>query len=102
MADRLTQLHKLLEADAADSDLPYMIALEHTKADQLDDALTWLDKTLALDAGHLYAYYQKGRVLSELGRDDDAKRLLTSGIEKAKQAGDEKAANELMELLGAL
>ncbi len=102
MTDRLEQLQKLHAADPEDADVTYMIAMEHMK---LGDAtgglavLDWLDKTLALDPGYLYAYFQKAKAQSQLGDDDTATATLKLGIEKAQQAGDAKAVNELSELL---
>lgn len=95
---RLDQLHKLLEADPRDADLPYMIALEHAKAGATDEALAWLDRTLELDAHYHYAYFQKAKALSELGRDDEAKRAVEVGIERARETGNGKAVDELTEL----
>ena len=102
MPDRLAQLKKLLEADPQDADLLYMIALEHAKTLDHTEALAWLDRTLERDASYLYAYFQKARALGELGRNDEAKRVLELGIQHAREAGNEKALSELSELLTTL
>jgi tetratricopeptide (TPR) repeat protein len=70
---RLDQLLQLHEADPADADLPYMIAMEHVKADRHAEALTWLDRTMALNPDYHYAYYQKAKALSQLGEDEAAR-----------------------------
>lgn len=98
MSDRLEQLHKLHAADPADADLPYMIALECAKADDPAEAITWLDKTLALDPHYHYAYFQKAKALEDDGETVDALAVLDEGIAKATQAGDAKALGELQEL----
>ena len=54
------------------------------------------------DRQYCYAYFHKAKVLSEIGRDDDAKAVLTGAIPIAKQAGDEQAHREMQELLQAL
>jgi len=102
MPDRLDQLVKLHEADPADPFVTYGIALEHAKADRPDEALAWLDKTLSLDAGYLYAYFQKAKALGELGEDAAARAAAERGIEKAAEAGDDKALSELTDLLESL
>ena len=89
-------------ADPGDADLPYMIAIEHGNAQRFDDAIAWLDKTLALDAHYHYAYFQKAKMLSELGDDDDAVAVLDEGIAKAAATNDGKALGELQELRGML
>ena len=98
MSDRLAQLLKLHEADPADPFLTYGVAMEHVKAESFDDAVAWLDKTLERDAGYCYAYFQKAKALSALGREDDAREAVAAGIKAAKAAGDEKAFGELEEL----
>lgn len=102
MSDRLAQLEKMHAADPADADLPYMIAIEHGNAERFDDAIAWLDKALALDAHYHYAYFQKAKMLSELGEDDSAVAVLDEGIAKAAAASDGKALGELQELRGML
>lgn len=98
MTDRLKKLLKLLAADPDDADVPYMIGLEHAKADDPAEAITWLDRTLALDPGYHYAYFQKAKMLSELGEDEDAVAVLDRGIARATADGNAKATGELEEL----
>lgn len=97
-SDRLEQLQKLYAADPQDADLPYMIALEHGKAGDVAQALSWLDKTIELNANYHYAYFQKAKVLDEDGEIDQAVAVLDQGIALATQAGDAKALGELQEL----
>ncbi|MEM1108282.1 MAG: tetratricopeptide repeat protein [Planctomycetota bacterium] len=98
MSDRLEQLTKLLAADPEDADVPYMIALEHAKADDPEAAVEWLDKALNLDPSYHYAYFQKAKMLSELGEDDDALAAVDAGVAKATADGNAKAVGELQEL----
>ncbi len=100
--DRLAQLMTLHDADPADPFLTYGIALEHAKADAPDQAITWLDRTLALDADYLYAYFQKAKSQLELGDDEDARTTLDTGIQRAAAKGDAKAHGELSELRASL
>lgn len=102
MPDRLEQLQKLLAADPSDADVPYMIALEHAKLDDPAAAVDWLDKTIALDPAYHYAYFQKAKMLSELGEDDDALAAVDAGIARANADGNAKATGELQELRQAL
>lgn len=102
MSDRLAQLLKLHQSDPRDPFLTYGIALEHGKRGDLDEAITWLDRTLASDPRYCYAYFQKAKMLGELGRCADACRAAELGLAAAGEAGDAKAAGELSELLTAL
>ncbi|BAM02286.1 tetratricopeptide repeat protein [Phycisphaera mikurensis] len=102
MADRLDTLLRLHADDPADRDLPYMIGLEHAKAGANAEALAWLDKALEVDPSHHYAWFQKARVLSEEGEEDEAVAAARAGLERAEADGNAKAAGELRELLESL
>ena len=102
MSTRLEQLTKLHAADANDPFLTYGIALEHIKAHDPATGLTWLDKTLALDANYFYAYFQKAKALSELDREDEARQVLGVGMAAAKKAGDGHALSEMQALLESM
>ena len=102
MSDRLTQLEKLHAADPNDPFLTYGIALEHFKLDDHNAAIEWLDRTLALDEHYCYAYFQKAKVLSDQGDDDEAKAVLDTGMKAAIEAGDDHARSEMMELMETL
>ncbi len=98
-AGRLEQLHKLHKADPQDPFCTYGIALEHSKAEEFDTAIEWLDKTIALDADYFYAYFQKAKAYMEKGDDDQAKAVLETGIQRANAKGDAHAASEMQDLM---
>lgn len=102
MADRLEQLLRLHAADPDDADVPYMIALEHGKTGNPADAITWFDKTIALDPDYHYAYYQKAKMLVQTGQNAAAADTIRQGIARATAANDTKAASELNDLLVAI
>ena len=102
MPTRLEQLTEMHAADPADADLPYMIALEHAKAEDHAAAIDWLDRTLALSPSYHYAYFQKVKALSALGEDEDALAALDVGVARATADGNAKAVGELEELRQAL
>lgn len=102
MTDRRDQLKKLYDADPNDPFVTYGLAMEDVKAGDDVGALAWLDKTLDLDAGYCYAYYQKGLALGRQGKPDEAKAAVEQGIARAKAVGDAKATAELEELLTTL
>ena len=106
---RLDQLTKLYESDPSDPFLTYGIGLEHSNAGDFETAIQWLDKTLEIDAGYCYAYFQKAKALSEMGKDDDARATAQEGIRQAGSidpatgvARDAHAQSELSELLTML
>jgi len=102
MSPRLAQLQKLHAADPSDPFLTYGIALELGKAGHLDDAIAWLDKTLAADAKYCYAYFQKAKMLGEKGEDEAARNVLKEGMMVATSSGDAHAASEMAQLLESI
>lgn len=99
---RLEQLTRLHAADPTDADVPYMIAQEHAKAGDYGAAVEWYDRCLALDADYHYAYFHKARALESAGRAGDARNALTTGLERARAAGNTKASGEITEYLAHL
>lgn len=102
MSDRLEKLIKLHDADPDDPELTYMLAMEHSKLERLDEALRWLDRTIELDPHYHYAYFQKGKMLAALNRDTEARQAIQRGLDQANTAGDAKASGELAELLASM
>ncbi len=100
--DRLPKLLKLHEADPADAEICYMIALEHGKADRIDEALHWLDETIRREPKMHYAYFQQGKLLGAAGRTSDARAALQRGVERATADGNYKAVGEINDLLASL
>jgi tetratricopeptide (TPR) repeat protein len=95
MSARLAQLRKMLEKSPRDPFLLYGVALELKKAGDLRTALEYLDRTLAIDADYMYAYFQKGQILETVGQPNDVKLAYDAGIKRAQAAGDAKALGEL-------
>ena len=102
MSNRIEQLTKMHETDPEDPFCTYGIALEYGKSRSFKQAIDWLDKTLQLDKHYHYAYFQKAKMLSELGDDDGASEVLRTGITTAVAVNDEKAGREMRELLESL
>ncbi len=102
MSDRMAQLTKMLDADPNDPFITYALAMEHRKADALEDAVKWFDRTIALDADYFYAYFHKARALDETGETETALACARIGLERALAGGDGKASGELEELIAAM
>jgi tetratricopeptide (TPR) repeat protein len=99
MNTRLTQLEVLLAEDPNDVFVRYAIALEYFKMGQANEAIELLKKLLQSDASYVPAYFKLGQWLSEMDVIDEAKTFLENGIEQAKIQGDNKAIQEMRELL---
>ena len=105
MSQRLDQLTKLHQADPTDAFCTYGIGLEYAKAGQANQAVQWMDKTLAIDPHYCYAYYHKAKILSENAKVDQAREVLRTGIAVAEKLGTRDsthAAKEMATLLNVL
>jgi len=98
MSERLEKLLAFHEQDPNDAFCTYGIAMEHMKTGAHAEAITWLDKTLTIDADYAYAYFQKARALSEQGDAEAARAVADEGIAAAQRSGDQHAAEELVGL----
>jgi len=96
---RRAQLERLLEGDPQDPFLHYSLAMELQKEEAFDEALARFEQVLELDARYVAAYKQKSLLLIKLGRQADARTALSAGIEAARAAGDQHAADDLQQLL---
>ena len=92
----------LRDAEPADPEIHYMIALERAKDGDLTQALAGFDECIRLDPEFHYAYYHKAVTLDTAGRREEARRVAADGVEHARDAADPKAYSELTGLLDTL
>ena len=93
----------MLAKSPNDPFLLYGIAMEHKKAGYTAHALEFLERTIAVDPGYCYAYYQQGQVREMAGDEPAARQAYQAGIAAATQKGDAHARGELeaaLDLLG--
>ena len=98
MSERLEQLLAFHASAPEDDFTTYAIALEHASAGDVDEALAWLAKTVALAPDHAYAWYQRAALLAGDDRMEEARAAQAEGLAAAERAGDGKARAELLEL----
>ena len=94
-SQRMQQLQRMLARTPDDAFLLYGVALEHKKANDMQSALEYLDRTIQADAGYCYAYFQRGQVFEALGDMASAKSAYMQGIDVAGRKGDAHARSEL-------
>jgi predicted Zn-dependent protease len=99
---RREQIEELLVLEPDDPFLRYGLAMEFASAGQDDDAFRSLETLLQRSPDYVPAYLQAGRTLLRLGRDDEAKAILTTGIGVAAKAGNDHARGEMAELLASI
>jgi tetratricopeptide (TPR) repeat protein len=101
--NRLEQLLSMAQKNPRDAFVLYGIAMEHKKAGDAAGAIEYFVKTIEVDPGYCYAYYQKGQVQESAGQLDLARQTYRTGIAAAQKKGDGHAAGEIaaaLELLG--
>jgi len=92
----------MLERDPNDTFLIYGIALEYKKLGDAKQAIEYLDRVIAADAGYCYAYHQKGLVHESTGDVEAAKSAYRAGVAAATKKGDEHARSEIQAALDML
>src|SRR5262249_17666100 len=99
---RKEQIEEMLALDPDDSFLRYGLAMEHASAGQDEEAARHLLELTRRDPDYVPAYHQAAQVLARLGRDDEARATLRTGIAVATRKGEDHAAGEMSGLLAAL
>jgi tetratricopeptide (TPR) repeat protein len=100
--DRRNLLLEMLQEQPTDTFLNYALALEYKANQDLQAALEQLDKTILLDENYLPAFFQKGQILANLGRAEDALQTLYIARQLAHNQNNKKALGEITELILAL
>lgn len=85
-----------------DAFVRYGLALECVKLGDNDAAVEHFRKLLSSHPGYVAGYLQYGQFLARIGREDEARKLLSDGIVVASQAGDMHARDEMQTALTLL
>ena len=72
LSEAETLYHQLLEEDPKQLDVLHALAVLYAQSNQYDDALTTLDKAIAIDEALASLYNSKGNVYLRLGKQDEA------------------------------
>jgi predicted Zn-dependent protease len=99
---RLEFLQKLTSSGSVDPFAWYGLAMEYRSLERRDDALATFEALRARNPDYVAMYLMCGQMLQEMGRVEDAKGWLRSGMEAAQKKGDTHALGELEGALGAL
>jgi tetratricopeptide (TPR) repeat protein len=99
---RREKLEAFVAANPSDAFARYGLALECARLADHTAAEGHFKQLLDQYPSYVAAYYQYGQFLTQLGRNDEAKRILSSGIVVAQKAGDAHARDEMQAALSAL
>lgn len=102
MSERLESMKQFAE-QFPDNPFPrYALALEFKNAGRSDEAVQTFQALIERLPAYVPAYLQFGKLLEDLGRTDEAKAVLTTGVERAREARDSHALGEIQGLLESL
>jgi tetratricopeptide (TPR) repeat protein len=100
--ERITMLSEILAANLEDSFARYGLAMEYSKAGQIEPALQEFKTLIEKDPDYTPAYFMAAQTLSRASRVDEAKRWLVDGISSARRTGNAHAQSEMTAMLEEL
>lgn len=100
--NRRRMLESFLAQNPADAFARYGLALECAKEGDYDAASDYFRQLLASHANYVAGYFQYGQMLARIGRTEEARAILASGIETARRTGDTHAQQEMEAALAEL
>ena len=100
--DRIAMLTEILSANPEDSFARYGLAMEYSKAGQVDQALTEFKTLIEKNPDYTPAYFMAAQTLATAERTEEAKRMLVDGIASARRTGNTHAQSEMTAMLEEL
>lgn len=101
-SERLQFLRDSISANPDDTFARYGLALELAQDGQPDEAGEHFQYLLEHHPDYAPAYYQAGMLLVSQGRSEEARKVLTRGVELTRRLGQKHAESELMAALESL
>ncbi|HEY0433592.1 MAG TPA: tetratricopeptide repeat protein [Chitinophagaceae bacterium] len=93
--DRIASLKEFLSQQPDDSFLQHALALEYIKLGDDASARALFERILTRDPGYVGSYYQLAKLLERNNDIAGALAWYEKGITAARQAGEQRAYNEL-------
>jgi tetratricopeptide (TPR) repeat protein len=100
--DRIAMLSEILTQNPDDAFARYGLAMEYSKAEEVERAMTEFSRLLSTHPDYAAGYFMAAQTLDKAGRIDEAKQMLTDGIEAAKRSGNGHAQSEMEGMLQTL
>jgi len=95
-------LTEIVTANPADSFARYGLAMEYSKAGQVEQALAEFKTLIERNPDYTPAYFMAAQALANASRVDEAKRWLVDGISSARRTGNNHAQSEMTTMLEEL
>lgn len=95
MSDRLQRLQNFLKDSPNDPFILFAIAKEYEKLQNTDKSLAYYLSLKNIDPSYVGLYYHLGKLYEKKGEVDTAVETYKTGMQIAKQQGDQHALSEL-------
>jgi len=100
--DRLAMLNEILSQSPDDAFARYGLAMEFSKAGEVERALEEFGKLLSAHPDYTAGYFMAAQTLVTANRVDEAKRMLVDGISSARRTSNSHAQSEMTAMLDEL
>jgi predicted Zn-dependent protease len=100
--DRAAVLNEILSQNPNDAFARYGLAIEYSKAGEVERALEEFGKLLATHPDYTAGYFMAAQTLAAASRTEEAKKMLADGIACAKRTSNAHAQSEMEAMLAEL
>ena len=100
--DRVALLTEVLSQNPTDAFARYGLAMEYSKAGEVERALEEFGKLLGAHPDYTAGYFMAAQTLAKAERLDEARKMLTDGIASAINTGNGHALSEMEAMLAEL
>jgi predicted Zn-dependent protease len=100
--DRLAMLNQVLSQNPDDAFARYGLAMEYSKAGEVERALEEFGKLLSAHPDYTAGYFMAAQTLASANRVDESKKMLVDGISSARRTGNTHAQSEMTTMLEEL
>jgi tetratricopeptide (TPR) repeat protein len=100
--DRIAALSEILTENPEDAFARYGLAMEYSKAGQIERAIEEYKTLIGKNPDYTPAYFMAAQTLAAASRVDEAKRWLVDGIASARRTGNAHAQSEMTAMLEEL
>jgi tetratricopeptide (TPR) repeat protein len=97
--DRIATLTEILADNPADAFARYALAMEYSKAGDLDRAMAEFKALLEKNPDYTPGYFMAAQTLASAEHIEEAKRMLVDGIASARRTGNQHAQSEMTAML---
>jgi len=99
---RIEMLSQILADNPSDAFARYGLAMEYSKAGEVETALTEFRKLLEAHPDYTAGYFMAAQTLARASRLDEARTMLRDGIASATRTGNQHARMEMEGMLAEL